>query len=52
MAFNTKKSEPDYYTLGKDLAELNSVEKRVDEKMWLDDFDIKEFQRILELKKR
>ena len=52
VTFNTKKSDPDYFTLGGDLAELNPVEKRVDEKMWLDNFDIKEFQRILELKKR
>ena len=51
VAFNTKKSEPDYFTLEGDLAEINPIEKRIEEKIWLDDFDIKEFQKILNLKR-
>lgn len=45
-----KSSEPDYYTLEGDLGEVNPYEQRVFERIWLDDFDIKEFQQILKLK--
>ena len=47
---NRKSSEPDYYTLEGDLGEVNPYEQRVYERIWLDDFDIKEFQQILKLK--
>lgn len=47
--YNTKKSQPDFYTLSGDLGEINPIEERVNERMWLDDFDINEFQRILDL---
>lgn len=47
--FNVKKSKPKFYTLEGDLGEVNPIEERVNERMWLDDFDIKEFCRILDL---
>lgn len=47
---NRKRSKPDFYTLEGDLGEVNPIEERVNEKIWLDDFDIKEFQKILELR--
>ena len=47
---NRKSSEPDYYTLEGDLGEVNPYEQRVFERIWLDDFDIKEFQQILKLR--
>lgn len=42
-------SVPDYYTLEGDLGEVNPIERRKYERIWLDDFDIKEFQQILKL---
>lgn len=49
---NRKSSKPDYYTLEGDgtVGILHPMEERQFERIWLDDFDIKEFQRILELK--
>lgn len=47
---NRKSSEPDYYTLEGDLGEVNPYERRTYERIWLDDFDIKEFQQILTLR--
>lgn len=46
---NRKKSKPDFYTLEGDLGEVNPYEERIHERVWLDDFDIQEFQRILSL---
>lgn len=46
---NRKTSKPDYYTLDGYLGEVPPYEERVYERIWLDDFDIKEFQKILEL---
>lgn len=46
---NRKTSKPDFYTLEGDLAEISPYEERVYERIWLDDFDIKEFQKILSL---
>lgn len=50
---NRKSSKPDYYTLEGDgtVGELHPYEQRTYERIWLDDFDIREFQQILELKK-
>lgn len=45
-----KTSKPDYYTLEGDLGEVNPYEERVFERIWLDDFDIGEFQKILTLR--
>lgn len=42
-------SEPDFYTLEGDLGEIDPYEERKYERIWLDDFDIKEFQLILTL---
>lgn len=47
--FNVKRAKPKFYTLTGDKEDPNPVEERVNEKMWLDDFDIDEFQRILDL---
>lgn len=49
---NRKRSKPDFYTLEGDgtVGEINPIEERVTERLWLDDFDIQEFQKILELK--
>lgn len=49
---NRKSSKPDYYTLEGDgtVGILHPYEQRQFERIWLDDFDIKEFQQILELK--
>lgn len=47
--FNTKRSKPGFYCLNGNKGKVNSVEERVNERMWLDDFDIDEFQRILDL---
>lgn len=46
------RAEPDFYLLEGDgsVGAINPVEERVVERIWLDDFDIKEFQKILELK--
>ena len=44
-----KKSKPDFYTLEGDLGEIDPYEERVFERIWLDDFDINEFQQILDL---
>jgi len=46
---NRKTSEPDYYTLEGEFGEVNPYEERVYERIWLDDFDIKEFQQVLTL---
>lgn len=47
---NRRSSKPDFYTLEGDLGEINPYEERIYERIWLDDFDIKEFQKILELR--
>lgn len=47
--FNVKRSKPDFYTLEGDLGEVSPLEERVNERMWLDDFDINEFRRVLDL---
>lgn len=41
------RSMPDWYTLSGDEAYINPFEERTKEKVWLDDFDINEFRRIL-----
>lgn len=46
---NRKSSKPDYYTLEGDLGEVDPIERRNYERIWLDDFDIKEFKQILKL---
>ena len=46
---NRQRSIPDYYTLQGDLGEVNPIEEREHERIWLDDFDIKEFKQILKL---
>lgn len=46
---NRGKSKPDFFTLEGYLGEVNPYEKRLYERIWLDDFDIQEFQRILKL---
>lgn len=46
---NRKTSKPDFYTLEGDLGEVDPFEERVYERIWLDDFDIQEFQQILTL---
>lgn len=46
---NRKKSKPDFYTLEGEIGNVNPFEERVYERIWLDDFDIKEFQQILTL---
>lgn len=47
--YNVKRSKPKFYTLEGEEGKVNPIEERANEKMWLDDFDIKEFQQILEL---
>ena len=49
---NRKSSKPKFYTLEGDEGEINPSEERVFERIWLDDFDIKEFQRVLKLKEK
>lgn len=46
---NRKSSKPDFFTLDGYLGEVDVREERVYERIWLDDFDIQEFQKILEL---
>ena len=46
---NRKRSKPDFYTLEGDLGEVSPYEERIYERIWLDDFDIQEFQQILSL---
>ena len=46
---NRKTSKPDFFTLEGYLGEVDVREERVYERIWLDDFDIQEFQKILEL---
>lgn len=41
---------PDFYTLEGEPGEPHPFEERATERVWLDDFDIKVFKRILELK--
>lgn len=41
--------EPRFYTLEGEEGLVNINEERVNERIWLDDFDIKEFQMVLEL---
>lgn len=45
-------SKPDFYLLEGDgsVGEISPIEERVVERIWLDDFDCKEFQKIMELK--
>lgn len=43
-------AKPNFYTLEGDLAYVSPYEEKKIERVWLDDFDIKEFQKILELK--
>ena len=44
-----KKSKPGFYTLEGRPADPEITEERIYERIWLDDFDIKEFQQILTL---
>lgn len=46
------RAKPDFYLLEGDgsIGDINPIEERVTERIWLDDFDVKEFQKILELK--
>ena len=46
---NRYSSKPDYYTLEGEKDDVPPQESRLYERIWLDDFDIKEFQQILEL---
>ena len=46
---NRQRSVPDYYTLEGDVGEVDIRERREYERIWLDDFDIKEFKQILKL---
>lgn len=46
---NRKTSKPDFYTIDGSLGEVDPYEERIYERIWLDDFDIKEFQQILSL---
>lgn len=46
---NRKTSKPDFYTLDGSVAEINPYEERIYERIWLDDFDIQEFQKVLDL---
>lgn len=45
-------SKPDFYLLEGDgsVGAINPVEERETERVWLDDFDVKEFQQIMQLK--
>jgi hypothetical protein len=43
-------SQPTFYTLEGDEGVINPFEERKIERVWLDNFDIKEFQKILQLK--
>lgn len=43
-------AQPDFYTLEGDLGIVNPFEERKTERVWLDNFDINEFKKILELK--
>lgn len=43
------RSMPDWYTLNGDEGYINPYEERTKEKVWLDNFDIKEFRRILDV---
>lgn len=47
--YNVKRAQPQFYTLDGNPEDANPIECRKNEKMWLDDFDIDEFQRILDL---
>lgn len=42
-------SQPTFYTLEGDEGVINPIEERIKERVWLDNFDIKEFQKIKEL---
>lgn len=44
------RAQPDFYTLEGDLGNVNPLEEKKTERIWLDDFDVAEFQKILELK--
>lgn len=44
------RKEPTFYTLEGDEGIINPIEERKTERVFLDNFDIKEFQKILELK--
>ena len=43
------RSAPDWYTLNGDEGYINPYEERTKEKVWLDNFDINEFRRILDV---
>ena len=43
-------NKPDFYTLEGDLGVVDPYEERKTERVWLDNFDIREFQKIKELK--
>lgn len=50
VASTRGRAKPDFYTLEGDEGIVNPVEEKKREIVWLDDFDIKEFQKILGLK--
>lgn len=49
VATSRGRSMPDWYTLTGEEAYINPYEERTKEKVWLDNFDIKEFRRILDV---
>lgn len=50
VANMTGPSKPTFYTIEGDEGLIDPYEERKTERVWLDNFDIKEFQKILELK--
>lgn len=50
VAHSRGRNKPDFYTLEGDLGVISPFEERKIERVFLDDFDIREFQKILELK--
>lgn len=49
VATSRGRSMPDWYTLNGDEGYINPYEERTKEKVWLDNFDISEFRRILDV---
>lgn len=49
LAHRKGRGTPTFYTLEGDEGVINPVEERKQERIWLDNFDIKEFQKIKEL---
>lgn len=49
IATSRGRSQPDWYTLNGDVGHINPYEERTHEQVWLDNFDIQEFRRILDV---